>query len=128
MITKREKVAGKAYVWAIPTCQWERQNDPEMGMFKYQVSTNDHMYYSGSVKVCEHEVELTVPAGINLLERAVATLNEEKLRVLGDAQKKAMEIQEEINKLLMLGCDKAKEEPREVEGELMPWDGDDILG
>lgn len=119
MITKREKVKGKAYIWAIPTSDYERSHNKELGVFKYQVSTEERIYYTGAVKVCEHEVLLEVPAGVNLLERAVATLNEEKLRVLGEAQKRAVELQEEINKLLMLGHE-TKPHIREVAGELLP--------
>jgi hypothetical protein len=122
MITKREKVKGKAFIWAIPTSDWERNNNPEVGVFRYKVGTEQNVYCTGAVKVCEHEVELEVPAGVNLLERAIVTLNEEKTRVLGEAQKRAMEIQEEINKLLMIGHEK-KPEIREVEGELLPPEG-----
>lgn len=121
MITKREKVRGTAYIWAIPTSEYERSRSPKLGMFKYQVSTEERIYYTGAVKVCEHTVDLEVPAGVNLLERAIATLNEEKLRVLGEAQKKAVEIQEQINQLLMLGHE-GKRDIREVEGELIPRD------
>ena len=101
MITRLTKVTGKATIWAVPTTEWERQDNPDIGMFKYTVA--EHTYRTGAVKVRECEVTLTVPAGINLLERAIATLEEERTRVLGEAQKKAMELEQEIKKLLLLG-------------------------
>jgi len=131
MLTKREKVQGTAFIWALPTTEWERNMDPELGVFKYNVSTQSHRYESGAVKVSEHPISLEVPAGINLLERAIATLNEEKQRVLGEAQKKATEIQEQINGLLMISHEKPV---KEVAGEYIPADdrpgnrGESFLG
>lgn len=119
MLTKREKVQGTAFIWALPTSDWERKMDPEIGVFKYDVSTQSHRYESGAVKVSEHPISLEVPAGINLLERAIATLNEEKQRVLGEAQKKATEIQEQINGLLMITHERPA---KEVEGEFLAKD------
>lgn len=101
MITRLTKVTGIATIWAVPTSEWERKNDPDIGMFRYEVA--QYQYQTGAVKVRECEVTLTVPAGINLLERAIATLEEERTRVLGEAQKKAMELEQEIKKLLLLG-------------------------
>lgn len=119
MLTKKEKVQGTAFVWALPTSEWERTNNPDVGVFKYRIDTSTSRYESGAVKVCEFEVEMEVPAGINLLQRAIETLNEEKTRVLGEAQKRAMEIQEQINGLLMIGHEKPA---KEVEGEFLAKD------
>ena len=101
MITQKTKVVGPVAVWAIPTNEWERQQNKDLGVFKYVLSTCDR-YESGAVKVHEYTVGLTVPAGIDLLQRAVATLMEAKDKVLGEAQRRAEEIQKQINQLLCL--------------------------
>lgn len=101
MITKHTKVNGTASVWAVPTSEYERKNDPSVGMFRYEIT--ERAWATGAVKVKEYDITLQVPAGINLLERAIATLEEERTRVLGEAQKKAMELEKEIQKLLLLG-------------------------
>lgn len=101
MITQKTKATGTVAVWAIPTSEWERQRDETLGVFKYVLSTCDR-YESGAVKVHEYSVALTVPGGIDLLQRAVATLMEAKDKVLGEAQRRAEEIQKQINQLLCL--------------------------
>lgn len=101
MITQKAKVTGTVAVWAIPTNEGERQQNKELGVFKYVLSTCAR-YESGAVKVHEYTVGLTVPAGIDLLQRAVATLMEAKDNVLGEAQRRAEEIQKQINQLLCL--------------------------
>lgn len=105
MITKKEAVTGKVAVWALPTDEWARKNNPELGFFRYVLSTGDR-WEQGAVKVQEYEVSLVVPAGVDLLQRAVATLMEAKDKVLGEAQKKATEIQQQINSLLLLAAPK----------------------
>lgn len=101
MITQKTKVVGPVAVWATPTNEWERQQNKDLGVFKYVLRTTAP-YEAGSVKVHEYSVSLTVPAGIDLLQRAVATLMEAKDRVLGEAQRQAEEIQKQINQLLCL--------------------------
>lgn len=126
MKTVTTHVKGTVEVWAIPTTNWERKQQEEQGkepeFFKFQV-LQGKPYYNGAVKVKEYDVTLTVPAGIDLLARAVATLEEERTRVLGEAQKRATEIQEEINKLLLLSGPSTGV----VEGELLPPEEDPVF-
>lgn len=137
MITKKEAVTGKVAVWAIPTSSWERKAE-DSPVFRYEIKTNE-AYQPGAVKVQEYEISLVVPAGLDLLARAVATLQEQQKRVLADAQKAATELQDQINQLLLIG----HEPTRVVDGEflgaepveapcggaqgspVMPWDEDD---
>lgn len=116
MITVKAPVTGKVAVWALPTSDWERKRDASLGVFKYELHT-DSPYQSGAVKVQEYDVTLIVPAGVDLLQRAVATLMEAKDRVLGEAQRQATEIQKQINQLLMISG--PKPDPVEVEGEFL---------
>ena len=134
MITKKEPVTGKVAVWALPASKWELQNNPKAEVFKYVLATGDR-WEQGAVKVQEYEISVVVPAGIDLLQRAVATLMEQKDKVLGEAQRQATEIQQQINQLLLLSGPKKEEfidgeflgaEPVEVSGGTQgtPYDPD----
>jgi hypothetical protein len=102
MKTVKEEVTGPVSVWALPTTEWERKNDVNLGFFKYCIRT-DTPYIRGSVKVHDYTIRVQVPEGIDLLQRAIATLMEQKDAVLGAAQKEATDIQQQINSLLLLG-------------------------
>lgn len=114
MITKKEAVTGKVAVWALPASKWELQNNPQAEVFKYVLATGDR-WEQGAVKVQEYEISVVVPAGVDLLARAIATLQEQKEKVLGEAQRQATEIQQQINQLMLIG----HEPTRVVDGEFL---------
>lgn len=102
MKTKEETVTQTVYLWAVPHSQWHREHFPDDGPFNYVITDSDYHYTTGSVKLLEHEVTLNVPAGIDLLQKAVETLKEEQVRVKTEANQKCNELQEQINSLLLL--------------------------
>lgn len=117
MKTKRQYVKGPVSVWAIPKSSWERVEGEDA--FRYVIKDSTP-WESGAVKVCTQEVELVVPAGIDLLARAVETLQEKQRAVLAEAHRQNTEYEEQIKRLLMIGHDKP--EVKEVEGVLVDPD------
>lgn len=87
--TKEDTATGIVAVWAIPRSKWASDDKPP---FTYELHTRNP-YESGAVKVVEHEVTLRVPAGENLVAKAVSTLEEEK----NDALKAYLATVEELN-------------------------------
>lgn len=83
-------------IWARPRRSWE---DDGTSPF---VFLDRRPYDDLEVKVCTHEVELTVPAGIDLVSRAIHTLEEKRDKIITDAKVEAMKVQEQINSLLCL--------------------------
>ena len=96
MKTKATIVTGDVSIWAHPRRSWEIEGDEPF------VLTINRQYIEGEIEVIRHSVSLTVPAGIDLLERAVATLQGRKTEVMAEAQKKVTEIGRQISQLLML--------------------------
>lgn len=117
MITKPEKVVGKAAIWAIPLSDWERQRRKTEDRFEYQICTHTP-YQTGAVKVADVEVSAMLPGGINLYQRAIQTLEEAKEERKRTYNEEISRINEQINSLLQLSWQPA-EQPKEVEGEVL---------
>lgn len=102
MKTKAEAVTQTLYLWAIPHSEWHRENYPDDGLFKYEISDSSSQWRKGSVMLLEQEVTINVPEGIDLVEKAVETLKAEQVKVRNDAKAAVEDIQKQINNLLLL--------------------------
>lgn len=120
MLTKKTSVPGIIQIWALPKASWEINTEEYDGQpFKYALyGENSRPYQDGAVMVVEHRASFEVPAGVDLLAAAIATLQKQKTDVLAEAMKKTTEIEKQINQLQLIGYEKPTA-PREVEGELM---------
>lgn len=101
MKTETTKVTETLQIWAIPQSDYWRENHPDELPFRYAIKTHSP-YEDGAVKVCEQEVTLWVPEGVDLLEKAIETLQgeikEEKIR----HKDRVDQLQKQINSLLLL--------------------------
>lgn len=73
--TEATPVTGPVGIWAIPKGRYDPEDAPP---FSYRLST-EHLYAEGAV--CVHTVDnvtLVVPPGINLVARAIETLEKER--------------------------------------------------
>ena len=102
--TKAETVTGTVYIWAIPLSQWEiTEEDKAKGrLFKYAISTCDNLYIQGSVLVHEVCFSAQVPAGLNLVEKAVETLEASIAKKREEFLKEEASLREQIKGLLLL--------------------------
>ena len=102
MKTTNEMVKGNIDVWAVPTSVWE-QEELGMGVFKYRLKGDtDRCWEDGAVKVHTQECEIVVPDGIDLRERAVATLTEEQERIERECKERVTHLENQIRSLLCL--------------------------
>jgi len=118
MITKNDHVTSVISIWAVPLSDWEIAELEEGALsFKYEMHTTTKPWKRGAVKVTEHNVTLSVPEGVNLLEKAIETLEE----AIEDRKKQyhteVAEIQQRIQELLLLTHVPAEEPAEEVLAE-----------
>lgn len=103
MKTERTKVTQEVHIWAIPKSEWEIQESPNELPFRYQMFTNHNTpWQDGSVKVSSHDVDLYVPADIDLLGAAIETLKEQIETVRNESWVKIKKFEEQIQNLTLL--------------------------
>lgn len=97
--TEAEFVPGEVRVWARP----RKYYDPDgLEPFVYELRT-DTCYAEGAVDVTGPvEISIPVPAGVNLVERAVLTLNEKKDLALKEYLKTCEELNKQIERLTLI--------------------------
>lgn len=100
MFTKNESVTGDISIWAVPRQSWESEDAPPFHYSLY--SSGRYPYQEGSVKVTTVSVTLQVPAGINLLQAAIETLEEAKDQAHKTYLEKVNHIDKQIKSLQML--------------------------
>lgn len=107
MKTKRTEVVQKMSIWAIPKSDYEiDESKPGEMPFNYKIMTTMNTpWQDGSVKVHEAEMVMYVPAGLDLLEKAVETLKEQIKETRAEAQSKIHKYEEQINNLMLLEWD-----------------------
>lgn len=119
MITEKEVVTGKVFVWAVPTPSYLKDKYGDRP-FHYELNTSDYSYVKGAVKVHEQEISVLVPAGINLVAKAIETLEDEKVKAREEYLKKIAEYQQQIDGLKLLPAPSKEVEPSV--GEYIPAD------
>lgn len=77
MNTEKTTVKGKVSIWAIPKRKSELENLKE-GEQPFDLTLRtDHCYADSAVNLAKVEVEVLLPEGINIMERAIETLEQE---------------------------------------------------
>lgn len=106
IFTKPEHVLGTAYIWAVPLHSWEitEEDRADGRLFKYQLSTSPDLYIQGSVRVHEFPISAVVPAGLNLVEKAVETLESSIAKKREEFLKEEADLKDQIKKLLLLAA------------------------
>lgn len=120
MFTVSESVTGEVQIWAVPRSSYAPKDAPP---FSYQLHAGTMPYQKGAVKVSTQEVTLTVPAGVNLLQAALDTLEDAKKKALETYVEQCKELDEQIQNLRQL-THQPSAEPREVTGEVLNFDDD----
>ena len=120
MFTVAETVTGEVQIWAVPRSSYAPKDAPP---FSYQLHAGTIPYQEGAVKVCSHHITLEVPAGINLLQAALDTLESAKVAAHETYINKCRELDKQIQNLRQL-THQPSAEPREVTGEVLPFDDD----
>lgn len=88
--TEEEVVEEDVVVWAVPIKSYEEGYGERT--FKYRMEIrNDSPYEEGATAVVGARVKVTVPAGINLVEKAVATLRRKKEEADAEYEKEVAE-------------------------------------
>lgn len=100
-ITKAVNVTGEVSVWVIPKKQWVDGEYKYTGEWEYQLRT-DRVYDRGAVKVKTTTIDVVCEGGIDLVHRAVKTLEEAIVEEKAEHYKKINDLQAQINSLLML--------------------------
>jgi len=101
MKTERTEVTETLEVWAIPKSSWVMENDPNQLPFRYEARIGK-AYQDGAVKLYEEKISLYVPEGIDLLEKAVETLQDEMKNVRKETKERLEDLQDQVNKLLLI--------------------------
>jgi len=99
MRTKEEDVTQEVAVWAIPD-KYEQTDKP----FIFKLSTITP-WEEGAVKVCTEQVTITVPEGINLMAKAVETLEGLKDEEVAEHNTRLANLDAQIQNLLRLTHD-----------------------
>lgn len=101
MKTEREKISGMASVWALPRTTWEIEQSEDGRAFKYIVKT-DTAWQDGAVKVCDFNVDTWIPDGIDLVEKAIETMQEKINSIQKNAQKEVDNLLEQIKSMQLI--------------------------
>jgi hypothetical protein len=98
-ITEHERISGEVEVWAVPVDQYTAEETGRL--FEYEIRTY-RSFDDGAVKVCTDTITVDVPGGINLIEKAIETLDEKAAEHLKEYQEALKEIEHKKSQLLML--------------------------
>jgi len=110
-LTKLTEVTQDISIWAVPNHNAEPDQDP----FDYELFTvGSRPWRDGAVKVNTLPVTLMVPAGLNLIQKAIETLKEAQDEVLKDAHEKVAELEKRIGEFTLL----THQTPSDADGAL----------
>lgn len=95
-LTREETVTGMVHIYAVPSTDRSRA-------FDYRVTSYEpYLMPTSAVKVTTFEVSGVVPAGINLVERALETMEQKQREIQEKADREKERIEEEKQNLLMI--------------------------
>lgn len=112
--TKETKVTGPVSVWAVPN----RYGEPGEEPFTYEIRTTSP-WGSGSVEVNAYSITLVVPAGLNLIAKAIKTIEAAKKEASDEYLAKLRELDQRIDELKLLGGPVAGGSPEEVADDIL---------
>lgn len=98
-LTEETTVTGPVEVWAIPRREWEPETDPP---YHYEIRTGNP-YVKGAVRVhMVPDVTITIPAGVNLVAKAIETLTKERADAFEEYRQTAARVEKQIQQLVLL--------------------------
>ena len=100
--TKTTVVKGKAQIWAKPSYEYDYELEENVPTGFEYVIQDYAPWQNGSVMVSEQEIELTVPAGINLVEQAIETLERAEEEALHQYNETKAELSKRKQQLLQI--------------------------
>lgn len=115
MKTKETEVTGSVTVYAIPSGKKDAPFD-----YKIYDDTCD-LSSEHRIKVHSTEIVIILPAGINLVEKAIETLEEKRAKAREEYYREDTRLQNEINKFLQLTH---QPEPNSIEGTVVSEEND----
>lgn len=99
MKTKAETHEQEIHVWAVPRTITEKNARP----FSYDLWINDSGHWcTDAVFVCSSVVKVSIPDGIDLIEKAVETLKQQASDIRTEANSKVAKIEKRISGLLLI--------------------------
>lgn len=100
-LTEKTTCKGEVSVFALPNPGFNPE-DPESCAWKYELREGNHHWNNKAIRVVTHDVELPVPSGVNLVQKAVATLTAKIAEKRADLAREVAELEEEIAKLSLI--------------------------
>lgn len=104
LYTTEHTLKDQVSVWAIPVAKWIMDEDDWDGkLFTYKVYANASTpYQDGAVKVCDQDISCFVPGGINLVEKAIETLEGKKNKAFKEFIEAKRLVDEQIDRLKLI--------------------------
>jgi hypothetical protein len=96
--TKMTPITRTIKIWAIPNSFPEPGEDP----FTFEVRT-DRPWATGAVMIHEEDITVTIPAGINLIAKAVETLEHAKRETTDAYIRDLKDLDKRIDDLKLIG-------------------------
>jgi len=113
MKSTKISVEGSIYVWAWP--KNPDYDDMEGGMWHFELQhSGSYHWRTGAICIYEQKAVVHVPEGIDLLAKAVETVEAKMAQAKVDYDVKIVELQRELNGLLQL-----THQSDAIEGELV---------
>ena len=110
MKTTNEVVKGKAYIWAVPKSEWTLKQEVEENEgvmdgicpFQYDITDSKSDWRNNTVLVHEFDIAGVVPAGIDLVLKAVETLRDKICEIQATADKEVAKLEAQIKNLALI--------------------------
>lgn len=110
MKTTEEVVKSKAYIWAVPKGEWTLKQEVEandgnmagISPFTYVITSSSSDYRDTTVLVHEFDIAGVVPAGIDLVLKAVETLRDKITAIVAEADKEVAKLEDQIKNLALI--------------------------
>jgi hypothetical protein len=121
--TKAEELTAKIAIWAVPQSEYSAETGgyKYSGEWKYELHGPGEMCYTtGAVKVLVQDVTVLIPGNINLVEKAVETVQEEINAEHASHQRRLTDLYTKMGSLRLLThgpSDEYAYDPGMIEGE-----------
>lgn len=110
MRTTETIVRSKAHIWAIPKAEYKLKLELEeadgdisqITPFEFEITSSESNWRDAAVHIHEFDVAGIVPAGIDLVLKAVETLRGKIATVQAEAAKEVKKLEEQIKNLALI--------------------------
>lgn len=77
-VSTEKILTGTIVIWSVPKIRWKDDTVENTGEWQFELHMKgESVYTTGAVKVHEVPISVTLPAGINLVEKAIQTVQDE---------------------------------------------------